>query len=449
MTGWRQINIATGSWHGVINDSLEHLRRTHTSANLDPSTDGKTVTVMGWVASIRSHGRITFVNLRDYTGEIQVVAKKGVSSDTVVERLDSVKPHTSMSVTGTAKSASKAPGGVEVIPFEVRIFSSPFRTPPFEVAAKTVKNIDTRLDVRCIDLRRESLQQVFKARTQVLRAFRKYFIENDFTEITTPKIIASATEGGAALFPIFYYDKEAFLAQSPQLYKEQLTMSFEKVFEIAPIFRAEPSRTRYHLSEAISVDMEEAFVDYNDIMDRIAEVIRRVAAAASVGQDHSESGKMPDIGKIPRYTYTEISDRIRKAGVQIEWGDDLHSSWLNKAGMKGMYFITDWPMGPKPFYVKRSDADKRISESFDLMYDDLELSSGSTRIERREDLEQNLRDKGMNVSAFEHHLRAFEYGMPPHAGCGIGLERLMMALLGISNIRDATFYPRDTDRLYP
>ena len=434
----------------MINDSLGHLRRTHTSASLDPALDGETVTVMGWVASVRSHGRITFVNLHDYTGEIQVVAKKGSSPDTILEHLCSVKPHTSISITGTAKSASKAPRGMEIMPTDIRIFSSPYRTPPFEVAAKTIKNIDTRLDVRCIDLRREPLQQVFKARTQVLRAFRTYFMENDFTEISTPKIIASATEGGAALFPVFYYDKEAFLAQSPQLYKEQLTMSFEKVFEIAPIFRAEPSRTRYHLSEAISVDMEEAFVDYNDIMDRITDMIQQISAAVSnMKQGLTYTSDIPDTDVIPRYTYAEISERISDTDVQIKWGDDLHPSWLKKIGMEGMYFITDWPMGPKPFYVKRSEKDLRVSESFDLMYYDLEISSGSTRIEKRKDLEQNLRDKGMNLSTFEHHLRAFEYGMPPHAGCGIGLERLMMALLGISNIRDATFYPRDTDRLYP
>lgn len=430
----------------MINDSLGRLRRTHVSADLDPSMEGDTVTVMGWVTSIRSHGRITFLDLRDYTGNIQTVAKKGVTSEDTLKKLDAVRPHTSISITGTIKTAEKAPGGVEIIPDDIRIFSSPYRTPPFEVAAKTIKNIDTRLDVRCIDLRREPLQRIFKVRTQVLQAFRRYFIENGFVEISTPKIIASATEGGAALFPVFYYDKEAFLAQSPQLYKEQLTMSFERVFEIAPIFRAEPSRTRYHLSEAISVDMEEAFVDYNDIMDRITDVIRRVVSAAS---NNGYSDTTPEISDIPRYSYAEISDMIRKTGVHIKWGDDLHPSWLKKIGMKGMYFITDWPMGPKPFYVKQSDSDDRVSESFDLMYGDLEISSGSTRIENREDLERNLRNKGMNVSAFEHHLRAFEYGMPPHAGCGIGLERLMMALLGISNIRDATFYPRDTDRLYP
>ena len=228
-------------------------------------------------------------------------------------------------------------------------------------------------------------------------------------------------------------------------------MSFEKVFEIAPIFRAEPSRTNRHLAEAISIDMEEAFVDYTDIMDRTEEVVRRAAGAVvAYAADNPEAGfEVPGADSIPRYTYEELAGRIRDAGFKMEWGDDLHPSWLRKAGLEGLYFICDWPMGPKPFYVKRGAADPRVSESFDLMYGDLELSSGSTRIERREDLERNMRDKGMNADSFAHHLGAFEYGMHPHAGCGIGLERLMMALTGTPNIRDTTFYPRDVDRLRP
>ena len=432
-------------------EQLGSMRRTHTSAELAPSLDGEEVVVMGWTAAVRSHGNITFATIRDYTGPIQIVAKKGGCDEQLRLRLASTKAHSSLAVRGRASASARAPGGVEVVPSELRILSPAGRTPPFEPAAVSIPNIDTRLEARCIDLRREPLRHMFGARTAVLRAIREYFYADSFTEISTPKIIASATEGGAALFAIFYYNKEAFLAQSPQLYKEQLTMSFERVFEIAPIFRAEASRTNRHLSEAISIDMEEAYADYNDIMDRTAEVVRLAAGAvAEYAKANPGAGyAVPDTSDIQRYTYEELAGRIRQAGYRMEWGDDLHPSWLRRIGLEGLYFITDWPMGPKPFYVKPGDGDAKASESFDLMWGDLEISSGSTRIADRKQLEQNLRNKGMKVPSFGHHLAAFEYGMPPHAGCGIGLERLMMALTGTGNIRDATFYPRDVDRLTP
>ncbi|MFB5624722.1 MAG: aspartate--tRNA(Asn) ligase, partial [Nitrosopumilus sp.] len=310
----------------------------------------------------------------------------------------------------------------------------------------------TRLEVRPIDLRRDTLQHIFKTRSLVLKSIRDYFNSQNFVEINTPKMIATATEGGAALFPIFYYNKEAFLAQSPQLYKEQLTMSFEKVFEIAPIFRAEPSRTNRHLAEAISIDLEEAFVDYNDVMNRIEDIIKiSIQTVNDYTKDHPDSGfpeiKVPD--NIPRYTYDELVDRMQKAGAKTEWGDDLYPSNLKKIGLDGFYFITDWPLAPKPFYVKDSKSNPKVSESFDLMYGDLELSSGSTRIEKRDELAERMKNKGMKTDAFEYHLGAFDYGVPPHAGCGIGLERLIMVLTGTENIRDTTFYPRDVDRLTP
>ena len=286
----------------------------------------------------------------------------------------------------------------------------------------------------------------------MLKSIRSYFLEQSFTEVNTPKMIATATEGGAALFPIFYYNKEAFLAQSPQLYKEQLTMSFEKVFEIAPIFRAEPSRTNRHLSEAISIDFEEAYVDYNDVMKRIEEIIKQsILAVQKFSTNNSGTEftipEMPDT--IPQYTYKELLEKIQATGAKSQWGDDLYPAQLNKIGINGFYFIKDWPVGPKPFYVKVSKNDPKISESFDFMYGDLELSSGSTRIEKKSELEDRMKNKGMKIEAFGYHLNVFEYGVPPHAGCGIGLERLMMALTGTENIRDTTFYPRDVDRLTP
>jgi len=436
----------------MIETELGNLRRSHYSDQINSSMDGSEVTVMGWVLTVRGHGNISFATIKDKNGSLSIIAKKGDCSDEIREKISTLKAHSSIGVTGKVKSSEKAPGGYEIIPTELRVYSEVTKVPPFEPTVKTVKNIDTRLEVRPIDLRRNILQHVFKTRSLVLKTIRDYFNDQNFVEINTPKMIATATEGGAALFPIFYYNKEAFLAQSPQLYKEQLTMSFEKVFEIAPIFRAEPSRTNRHLAEAISIDLEEAFVDYNDVMNRIEEIIKVSINAVNEyikNNPDSEFTSTPVPETIPRYTYDDLVDRMQKAGAKTEWGDDLYPSNLKKIGLDGFYFITDWPLGPKPFYVKDSKSNPKISESFDLMFGDLELSSGSTRIEKRDELAQRMSNKGMKTDSFEYHLNAFDYGVPPHAGCGIGLERLIMALTGTENIRDTTFYPRDVDRLTP
>lgn len=438
--------------HRMIGTDLEKWRRTHYSNQLSSQMADAEVVVMGWVLSVRGHGNISFLMLKDKEGEVQIVAKTGTCPEDVHQKISQLKAHSSIGIKGVVRPSEKAPSGVEIIPLELKVFSDVEKIPPFEPYAKTVKNIDTRLDIRPIDLKRKSLQHVFKARSLVLKSIRNYFYENGFLEINTPKIIATATEGGAALFPIFYYNKEAFLAQSPQLYKEQLTMSFEKVFEIAPIFRAEPSRTNRHLSEAISIDLEEAYVDYNDIMKRIEQIIQiSIRTIQEYSKENADAEFIvPQLpSKIPQYTYSELVDRMQKAGAKTEWGDDLYPSNLKKIGLDGFYFIRDWPTGPKPFYVKVSKQDPKISESFDLMFGDLELSSGSTRVEKRQELEERMKNKGLKIDAFEYHLRAFDYGIPPHAGCGIGVERLMMALTGTENIRDTTFYPRDVDRLTP
>ena len=436
----------------MIETELGEWRRTHYSNELNSSLADSDVTVMGWISSIRGHGNISFVTIIDRIGEIQIVAKKGSCPDELLEKISKLKEHSCIGLIGKVKTSDKSPTGVEVIPKDLKVFSAVEKIPPFDPYAKTVKNIDTRLEIRAIDLRRDNLKKIFQARSEVLKVIREYFYEENFIEVNTPKIIATATEGGAALFPIFYYNKEAFLAQSPQLYKEQLTMSFEKVFEIAPIFRAEPSRTNRHLSEAISIDFEESYVDYNDIMERIEHIVKRTISVIQKFSNDNSGTKftIPDMPNvIPQYTYTELFEKIQSTGGKNQWGDDLYPAQLNKIGITGFYFIKDWPIGPKPFYVKVSKSDPKISESFDLMYGDLELSSGSTRIAQKSELEDRMKNKGMKIDTFGYHLGVFDYCVPPHAGCGIGLERLMMALTGTENIRDTTFYPRDVDRLTP
>ena len=408
---------------------------------------------MGWVSSVRDHGNLIFMMITDKNGDIQITAKKDVCNEEIRQEIVKLKEQSSVAIKGIIKPSNKAPHGAEIAPLEMKIFSQAEKIAPFTSQAKTVANIDTRLEIRAVDLRRNILQHIFKARSLVLKSIRDYLYEKEFVEINTPKMIATATEGGAALFPIFYYNKEAFLAQSPQLYKEQLTMSFEKVFEIAPIFRAEPSRTNRHLSEAISIDLEEAFADYNDIMKHIENIVKQVVLTVRNYNEKLNSDvkfQTPEISdSIPQYTYSELIEKMQKAGITTEWGDDLYASNLKKLNITGFYFIKDWPLGPKPFYVKAKADDSKISESFDFMYGDLELSSGSTRIEKRSELEERMKNKGFKLDTFDYHLRVFDYGVPPHAGCGIGLERLMMALTGTENIRDVTFYPRDVDRLTP
>ena len=436
----------------MIGNELGDLRRSHYSMELSGLEEGTDVTVMGWVLTVRGHGNIAFATIRDKLGSIQIITKSGECDDDIREKLSTLKQHSSIAVVGRTRKNEKSPTGIEVVPSELRVFSEVEKIPPFEPYAKNVKNIDTRLEVRALDLRRSVLQKIFLARSHALRAIRDYLSGQDFVEINTPKMIATATEGGAALFPIFYYNKEAFLAQSPQLYKEQLTMSFEKVFEIAPIFRAEPSRTNRHLSEAISIDFEEAYVDYNDVMDRIEELVKTcITTVQQFVKDNPDTDfKVPDVpDKITRYKYSELIEKMQSAGLKTQWGDYLYPKNLQKIGLSGFYFIVDWPMGPKPFYVKVKKDDPKISESFDLMWGDLELSSGSTRIEKKSELEERMKNKGMKIDSFDYHLSVFDFGVPPHPGCGIGLERLMMALTGTENIRDTTFYPRDVDRLTP
>lgn len=412
---------------------------------------------MGWVASVRDHGNIQFIILRDTRGEIQITLKKGECSDSIFYLAKEVKEHSSIGVRGKVRPQEKVSNGVEVVPIEIKAFSIAKKAAPFLVQSKTsTVGIDTRLDLRAVDLRRNYLGSIFRIRQSVLNSARAFLSEQKFIEVNTPKMIATATEGGAALFPIFYYDREAFLAQSPQLYKEQLTMAFESVFEIGPIFRAEPSRTNRHLSEAISIDVERAFVNYNDVMTLLEQLIVKIIdAIKDKNQEELEylELRLPSL-ELPfsKYPYSDVIDKLQKAGERIQWGDDISPQIMKSIQHdqpEGFYFIVDWPTSTKPFYIKPSALDSKVCESFDLMYGTLEISSGSTRINQKDQLVERIAKQGLKPEAFDYHLRVFDYGVPPHAGFGLGLERLMMALTKVENIRDTTLYPRDIDRLAP
>jgi aspartyl-tRNA synthetase len=417
--------------------------------------DGKEVIIVGWISSIREHSNIKFLTINDRFGNIQVILKKNQYPDSLSSEVPKIREHASIAMKGKVRSEPKAPNGIEIIPVDFKILSLANKNSPFVIHSRKGVGIDTRLDLRAIDLRRPYLQSIFSLRYKVLNSCRKFLGDEGFIEVNTPKIIATATEGGATLFPIFYYDREAFLTQSPQLYKEQLTMAFENVFEIGPIFRAEPSRTNRHLSEATSIDIEKAYADYNDIMEILERMIHFVwNEVRSKNKSNLEYLKieLSDLSlPFKRYRYSDLIEKLQKSGESIEWGDDISQQKLrnlNDDDMKKFYFIIDWPTSIKPFYVKPKSMGTEC-ESFDLMYGNLELSSGSTRIHDKSELTERMKKQGLSIGAFDFHLKVFDYGMPPHAGFGMGLERLLMSMCGVDNIRDVVLFPRDIDRLSP
>jgi aspartyl-tRNA synthetase len=417
--------------------------------------NGKEVIIIGWISSIREHSNIKFLTINDRFGNIQVILKKNEFPDSLSSEIPKIREHASIAIKGKVRSEPKAPNGIEIIPIDFKILSFANKNSPIVIQSRKGVGIDTRLDLRAIDLRRPYLQSIFSIRYTVLNSCRKFLGDEGFIEVNTPKIIATATEGGATLFPIFYYDREAFLTQSPQLYKEQLTMAFENVFEIGPIFRAEPSRTNRHLSEATSIDIEKAYADYNDIMEILERLIHFLfdeVKNKNKSQLEYLKIEIPDISfPFRRYRYSDLIEKLQGAGESIEWGDDISQQKLrnlNDEDMKNFYFIFDWPTSIKPFYVKPKSTGTEC-ESFDLMYDTLELSSGSTRIHDKNELTERMKKQGLSTDAFDFHLKVFDYGMPPHAGFGLGLERLMMSMCGVDNIRDVVLFPRDIDRLSP
>ena len=436
-------------------DSLGDWRRTHLSSQILPELDGEKVTVLGYVEETRDLGGVKFVVLRDRGGTVQVTIHQDVVTSNLFKKIGDLRSQSVVGIKGVVKRIEKAPRGVEIVPEEIRVLSQPDRSLPLDPTGKMPAELETRLNARILDLRRPENRAIFKIRHVVVGIIREFLCEKGYIEVNTPKIIASATEGGAALFPIAYYDKEAFLAQSPQLYKEQLVIDFEKVFEIGPIFRAEESHTRRHLSESISIDMEEAFVSAVDVMETLEELVFEVFERA--GKECEEDLevlkhrlKLPEM-PFGRYTYDQILAELKDKGIDIPWGEDIPTAFLKTLGRlhPGFYFITDWPSRSKPFYIRPLEENPEICDAFDLMYGWLELASGGTRVESKDLLMRRIKKSGLNPSSFEYHLNAFDYGMPPHAGWALGLERLMMVITNRKNIREVILFPRDKFRLTP
>jgi len=436
-------------------DSLNNWRRTHYTIDIRPEADGADVIIFGWIEDIRDLGGIKFLNLKDKSGSVQITVPKDLAKIATINKVDSLQDQSVIAVKGKIRKMSKAPQGVEILPEEIKVLSNATHPLPFDPTGRIPADLDVRLDARVLDLRRPTSRAIFKIRDLVLHTIRGFFHTNGHIEVNTPKIIATATEGGAELFPIAYFDREAFLAQSPQLYKEQLSSVFEKVYEIAPIYRAEESHTTRHLSESISIDMEEAFVDYNDVMTKLESLICEVINAIRENCDLELKVLNHDLSlpsrPFMRVTYNEVVEKLRELGVEISWGEDISTEAYRILGeiFKDYYFIIDWPTDSKPFYVKPCSDTPKMCEAFDLMYSWLELASGGTRVSNKELLVKRMMNQRLSPSSFEYHLKSYDYGMPPHAGFGLGLERTLMIMTGVKNIREVTIYPRDRFRLKP
>jgi len=436
-------------------DFIDNWVRTHNISNISPDLDTQEIILFGWVQEVRDLGGIRFIIMQDSTGTIQITILKKRVNPELLQKTELLQKRFSIAVKGTVKKTNMTPRGIEIIPTQIKLLNIAIEQLPIDITGKTPASIEARLDTRALDLATEATLAVFKIRHTALQAIRSFLFEKNYLEVQTPRIIASATEGGAELFSVKYFDQTAYLAQSPQLYKEQLTMSLERVFEVGSFFRAEESHTRRHLSEFTSVDVEQAFTNADDMMTLLEQIIHHVFVTVKekcANELHTLKYKFV-IPEIPfkRLTYTEVLENLKEHGVEIPWGEDIPTEAFRELGKLYplFYFVTDWPSKAKPFYIKPLKDKPEICEGFDLMWRYIELVSGGTRIEHKNQLVTRMQEKGLNPESFKYHLQTFDWGMPPHAGWAIGLERLTMILSGRKNIRETTLYPRDRVRLTP
>jgi nondiscriminating aspartyl-tRNA synthetase len=413
--------------------------------------------VMGWVHEIRDLGGLTFFLIRDRTGIVQTTVVKKKASEAVLQAAKEVSRESVVRVAGPVKAIAKAPGGREISPEVFEIVSHCASPLPLDVVEKVPADLDTRLDARFLDVRKPRVAAIFKIRSTVTTAVYDFFNQRGFYNIASPKVVAAATEGGTELFPIAYFEKEAFLNQSPQLYKQMMMAGgFEKVFEVGPIFRAEEHNTLRHLNEATSIDVEVSFADDKDVMVLLEDLVvhlyttvaEQCADALADLEVELEVPKTP----FPRLPYAEaIEIAAAKIDEPIKYGDDLSTAAERAIGeeMGQHYFIVDWPTSIRPYYAMPCEEDPSICKAFDMMHPRMELSSGAQRIHQHDLLVEQIKAKGLSPESFEFYLRPFQYGMPPHAGWGMGMERFLMTMLGLKNIREAVLFPRDRHRVVP
>ncbi|MFD4660226.1 aspartate--tRNA(Asn) ligase [Kitasatospora sp. NPDC058444] len=426
-----------------------------------PAHLGETVTVYGWVNTLRLQRRIQFVLVRDHTGLVQVTHLRGGEGDAIEAAFEGVTVESAVKITGRVVADPQVKlGGLEIVPSRVEIVAP--AEPKLPIDGKT--GIDQRLDWRFLDIRRPSQHLVFDVQTTVERAMREVAAEEGFTELHTPKLMGTASESGAEVFEVGYFGRTAYLAQSPQFYKQMaIAGGIDKVFEIGPVFRAEPSFTSRHATEFTGVDVEIAWIDgVEDVMAFEERMLRRVLAAvaerhgAAIAEHFGTPVTVPE-RPFPRITMADALARLRAAG----WDPEGVKDDLDPDGERALcaliaeetghefVFVTRFPAGVRPFYHLRPEDDPTVTESFDLLWKGVEITTGAQREHRYDRLVAQAREKGMDTGPLSGYLDCFRYGTPPHGGLGLGLGRLLMLALGLPSIREATFLFRGPHRLEP
>lgn len=418
---------------------------------------GSEVKIAGFVMTRRDHGKLVFIDLSDRSGIIQVVGG---------EELSDLRPQDVVEIEGTVQARPEkminsdiTTGKVEISVKKVKILSKAHEM-PFDMGMETLNlELPTLLDYRSLTLRHPKVKAIFKVQEAVMEGFRKAAQGLGCTEIFVPTISASATEGGAEVFKVDYYDHSAFLTQSPQLYKQILVPVFERVYTIAHAYRAEPSVTTRHLSESTQMDCEFGFVDFETLLDYLEEVGKKTLryVEETCGDILKDFGveKLKIAGKAPRLTMREAQKIIlERTGVDHTKEKDLMPEdereickWALEEKGSDLVTITHYPTMKRSFYTKADPDNPEFSLSYDLLFRGIEILSGSQRISDYEELTDAIKTRGMNPDNFEMYLQAFKYGMPPEGGFSFGLERLTMQILQLKNVREASLFPRDMERV--
>jgi len=426
------------------------MERTYVS-DLKP---GKEVLLKGWIYDYRVLSKMAFIVLRDSSGFVQCITKE----PKITKQVSSLTMESVIEVIGKVKSANvreeNARKDIEV-EIESLVALSKAEQLPIQVNEKAVKaELPARLDNRSLDVRKPNVSAIFKIQSTIINSFREFFYHKQFIEIQPPGIIATSTEGGTDLFKVDYFGKPVYLAQSPQLYKQLMAISLEKVFSTNTIWRAEKHDTTKHINEIRQMDIECAFHDDMAVMKYAEEVIKYIAK--KVIENNKRELEILGIDlKIPEakyLTYSEAVALVSKNGIKMKVGDDFEPEAERKLCSlfpNHIVFTYEWPSSIKPFYIWSKNPKKDISAGFDILFNGIEISSGGQRVHIPEMLIQQLKSKKLNPENFKWYVDAFRYGAPMHAGWSIGLERLTQTMLKLPNIREATLFPRDRNRLTP
>ncbi len=413
------------------------------------------VLLEGWVHETRDLKKVRFLILKDISGRIQVTGIDGKTNPETFELLDNLNRESVVRVTGTLKECAQAPNGKELIPDSIKIISEAKNPLPIDTSDYSKTELPLRLDNRFLDLHTRRTQAIFKIQSTIGSSFLEYFVKKNFIYAHTPSIIVSSSEGGTDLFKIKYFEKDAYLAQSPQLYKQMIACAMENMVTIVPVWRAEKHNTVRHLNECRQMDIEMAFSDAKSVMKEMEGVVKYIVE--KVLEKNEEELKVLDVKlkspSIKYITFAETKNLMKENGVELD-DDDLTGEAekkLNELYPDTLVFVYDWPASGKPFYIMPKDekADAELSEGFDAIYKGMEISSGGQRIHNAELLEKRIAAKGLNVEKFKSYIDSFRFGAPPHSGWSIGMERFTQVLLEIVNVRDAVLFPRDRERLTP